>query len=155
MDQVQCKNISVLAKVLPPHRDSLLSAIIYQLHKFDVNSPQHALAVESLQTRLLLMSQSNPDLSNSDLITLLADLLYRRIDVYVEDGPLLMYQNTLSCRGTVKIVQRTSRKITRNSNSPHYDAYVHKIKRIFPNKSDQSHFPATINVMLPFYIFSF
>lgn len=149
MDQVQCKNISVLAKVLPPHKDSLLSAIIYQLHKFDITSPQHALAVESLQNRLLI-SQSSPDLSNSDRITLLANLLYRRIDIYVEDGPLLMYQNTHSCRGTVKIVQRASRKVTRNSNSPHYDAYIHKIKRIFPNKSDQSHFPTTIKVIIPF-----
>lgn len=134
MEIVRYEKGTLLAQVLPSHRASLLSAIIYQLHKFEVGTPQHELAVTSLEERYLLHPTTNQQMTEDERITLLADLLFRRIDVYVESGPVLAFQNTHSCRGTIRVVRRTSRKTTRHTFTSHYDAFLHRIKETYPTR---------------------
>ena len=148
MEVVQYEKGSFLTRVLPSHRASLLSAIIYQLHKFEVGTPQHELAVTSLEDRYLVHPTVHDHLTDDERFELLADLLFHRIDVYVESGPVLVFRNTHSCRGTIRVVRRTSRKATRRTAPTHYDAFLHRIKETYPKCSTSTTVRQTFNTIL-------
>lgn len=148
MEQVHCQNVIVCARILPPHRESLLSAIVYQLHKFPVGNAQHELAVTSLKDRFLL-NHPAANITEEQQIEQLANLLQRRIDVYEELGPVFIYQKTNSCRGTVRLVRRSHRRTPRFAASTHYDAFLHRIKPLHPQRSSSSTNPSSLNTAEP------
>lgn len=150
MEVVRYADGSILVRVLPPHRDGLLSALIYQLHKYDVGSSQHELAVASVKDRCLL-HQPAP-LSEDQHIELLADLFHQWIDLYVEAGPLLVFRNNLSCRGTLRVVRRVRQKETRQSSTSHYDVCLQRIKNPKP-AIPLAPSPYAVSVLCPFFIY--
>lgn len=86
----------------------------------------HASVEDKMEEFLQRIAESN-EWGGQETIAAAAFIFNKRIDVYYEQGPLIVFNRELAVFGVLRVAYRLAARISRNTHRNHYDSVVQRL----------------------------